>query len=110
MIARLFVYGTLAPGRANAHVLAPVPGTWEPASVTGTLFAEGWGAAAGYPGLVLSSDGDPVDGLLFTSDALDKHWERLDAFEGDGYRRVSTTVTRQDGTTVDAFVYTLSGR
>jgi gamma-glutamylcyclotransferase (GGCT)/AIG2-like uncharacterized protein YtfP len=110
MIARLFVYGTLAPGRANAHVLAPVPGTWEPASVTGTLFAEGWGAAAGYPGLVLSSDGDRVDGLLFTSGALDSHWERLDAFEGDGYRRVSTTVTRQDGTTVDAFVYTLSGR
>ena len=110
MIERLFVYGTLAPGRANAHVLAPVPGTWEPASVTGTLHAEGWGAAVGYPGLVLEPDGGRVDGWIFTSDQLAEHWMRLDAFEGEGYTRVPTIVTRQDGTTVDAFVYALSGR
>ena len=54
---RLFVYGTLAPGRSNAHVLATVPGTWEPATVRGTLFPEGWGAALGYPGIVLSVEG-----------------------------------------------------
>lgn len=110
MIERLFVYGTLAPGRENAHVLAPVAGTWEPASLTGRLFAEGWGAAAGYPGLVLDPDGDRVDGHLFTSDTLGSHWARLDAFEGDGYRRVAAPVTRADGTIVDAFVYVLSGR
>ena len=44
---RLFVYGSLAPGRPNAHVLAEVPGSWEPASVKGRLRAEGgawrWG-------------------------------------------------------------------
>jgi gamma-glutamylcyclotransferase (GGCT)/AIG2-like uncharacterized protein YtfP len=110
MTERLFVYGTLAPGRPNAHVLAPVPGTWEPASVTGTLHAEGWGAATGYPGIVLDPHGDRVDGLLFSSDHLADHWARLDAFEGDGYVRVLTTVTRQDGTAVDAHVYALSGR
>ena len=52
MTDRLFVYGTLAPGRPNAHVLADVPGTWESATVRGTLVQDGWGAAAGYPGIL----------------------------------------------------------
>lgn len=33
MIEYLFVYGTLAPGRPNAHVSGNVPGAWEPATV-----------------------------------------------------------------------------
>ena len=65
---RLFVYGTLAPGRSNAHVLADVPGEWEPATVTGTLLPEGWGAAAGYPGIILDAQGGRVAGFLFSSD------------------------------------------
>jgi len=105
---RLFVYGTLAPGRSNAHVLAEVPGTWEPATVTGTLLPEGWGAAAGYPGLILDAQGGRVAGFVFASDALAGHWPRLDEFEGDGYERVLTTATRADGTTVDAYVYALA--
>jgi len=108
MTHRLFVYGTLAPGRPNAHVLADVPGTWEPASVTGTLHAEGWGAAIGFPGIVLDAHGDAVRGLVFSSDALAEHWIRLDAFEGDGYRRVSTTARLDDGREVEAFIYCLS--
>ena len=108
MLHRLFVYGTLAPGRANAHVLAPIPGEWEPATVTGTLLADGWGAAAGYPGLIPDEHGAEVAGLLFSSDALADHWARLDAFEGEGYRRVLTTATRADGTTVEAHVYALA--
>jgi gamma-glutamylcyclotransferase (GGCT)/AIG2-like uncharacterized protein YtfP len=42
MIERLFVYGTLAPGRPNEHVLSEIGGTWEAAIVTGTLRQEGW--------------------------------------------------------------------
>ena len=83
---RLFVYGTLAPGRPNAQVLASVSGTWVAATVRGKLIPEGWGAAAGYPGIVLDSQGDEVRGLVFSSDALSAHWDRLDAFEGDGYK------------------------
>ena len=105
---RLFVYGTLAPGRSNAHVLAPIPGEWEPATVTGTLLPEGWGAAAGYPGIILDEHGAEVAGFLFSSDALAEHWPRLDAFEGEGYERVLTTATRTDGTTVEAYVYALA--
>ena len=29
MIQRLFVYGTLAPGRPNEHVLSEIGGSWE---------------------------------------------------------------------------------
>ena len=104
----LFVYGTLAPGRPNAHVLAPIPGEWEPATVTGTLLPEGWGAAAGYPGLILDEHGAEVAGFLFSSHALAEHWPRLDAFEGEGYERVLTNAIRTDGTTVEAYVYALA--
>jgi gamma-glutamylcyclotransferase (GGCT)/AIG2-like uncharacterized protein YtfP len=109
MTHRLFVYGTLAPGRPNEHVLADVPGDWEPATVTGRLLQGGWGAAIGYPGIVLDEHGGEVQGLLFSSESLDKHWARLDEFEGDGYERVLTSAKRQDGTTVDAYIYQLSG-
>ncbi|HSE41878.1 MAG TPA: gamma-glutamylcyclotransferase, partial [Acidobacteriota bacterium] len=41
---RLFVYGTLAPGRPNEHILGQIGGSFEPATVIGTLYQEGWGA------------------------------------------------------------------
>ncbi|MFZ2308152.1 MAG: gamma-glutamylcyclotransferase family protein [Rhodoferax sp.] len=109
MLHRLFVYGTLAPGRSNAHVLAEVPGTWQPAQVRGTVHHVTWGPAAGYPGLVLDAKGGVVPGLVFTSDELPAHWKRLDAFEGEGYARVPVQATLEDGTVVQAFVYVLSG-
>ena len=105
----LFVYGTLAPGRPNEHVLADVPGEWEPATVIGTLLPEGWGAAAGYPGIVLGEQGGEVEGLLFSSEGLAAHWARLDEFEGEGYERVLTTATLKDGRTVKAYIYRLRG-
>ncbi|HEX5664686.1 MAG TPA: gamma-glutamylcyclotransferase family protein [Xanthomonadaceae bacterium] len=108
MTHRLFVYGTLAPGRPNAHVLANVPGEWEAATVAGRLFQQGWGAAAGYPGIVLDQQGEAVEGFLFSSQHLSGHWARLDAFEGEGYERVLTTAKRKDGTAVDAYIYQLS--
>lgn len=109
MTHRLFVYGTLAPGRPNEHLLADVAGDWEPATVMGTLLREGWGAAVGYPGIVLDEHGEEVDGFLFSSDRLPAHWARLDEFEGEGYERVLTTVKRKDGTTVEAYIYRLRG-
>ncbi|HEY0661998.1 MAG TPA: gamma-glutamylcyclotransferase family protein [Lysobacter sp.] len=109
MTHRLFVYGTLAPGRSNEHVLADIPGEWQPAAVTGRLFEEGWGAAAGYPGIVLDEHGDEVHGFLFSSESLDQHWARLDEFEGEGYERVLALAKLPDGTTVEAYIYRLSG-
>jgi gamma-glutamylcyclotransferase (GGCT)/AIG2-like uncharacterized protein YtfP len=107
MTDRLFVYGTLAPGRCNAHVLAELRGTWAPAAVRGRLHPEGWGAALGYPGVVLDEAGCEVRGFVFTSADLVAHWTRLDEFEGDGYARVLASVTLEDGTVVQAHVYEL---
>jgi gamma-glutamylcyclotransferase (GGCT)/AIG2-like uncharacterized protein YtfP len=104
---RLFVYGSLAPGRLNAHVLADVPGRWEPATVRGTLRNEGWGAELGHPGIVLAACGDEVEGLLFSSEHLPAHWARLDAFEGEGYERVMVEAKPAQGGSVDAHVYVL---
>ena len=101
----LFVYGTLAPGRPNEHVLADVPGDWEPAHVRGTLLEHGWGAALGFPVIELVARGGVVEGFLFTSDSLVEHWTRLDDFEGDGYERVMTDVLLPGGRTAKAFIY-----
>ncbi len=50
-MANLFVYGTLVPGRPNEHVLTDIGGSWEEATVIGTLHEEGWGSARGdHPG------------------------------------------------------------
>jgi len=109
IINRLFVYGTLAPGRPNEHILRDIGGSWEEASITGKLHQEGWGAAMGYPGIVLEKNGEKVDGFLFISDTIAAHWHELDAFEGEAYTRVISKVTLKDKTGVDAYIYTLKG-
>ena len=109
MIERLFVYGTLAPGRPNGHILAEVPGTWMSAAVKGTLCQEGWGAEVGYPGIVLDEQGSEVNGFIFSSKALAKHWPRLDDFEGEGYERVVTLAKLGNGSVVKAWIYVLKG-
>ena len=108
MINRLFVYGTLAPGQSNEHILSEVQGSWEPASVKGKRLNVTWGPAAGYPGVFLHNSDGEVQGLVFTSEDLPAHWARLDAFEGEGYTRTITTATLQDGSTVEAYIYQLN--
>ena len=107
MVERLFVYGTLGPGRPNEHVLSVIGGSWEAATVNGTLRAEGWGAAMGYPGIDLNEQGGEVEGFLFSSENLSGHWAVLDEFEGEAYERVSAKVKLKDGSTVNAYIYTL---
>ena len=84
---RLVVYGTLAPGRENAHVLEHLGGTWTEVVIHGHLVASGWGFASGYPGIELDADGPAVPGWLLESSALERAWDELDHFEGSGYRR-----------------------
>ena len=43
VMEKLFVYGTLCPNCPNEHVLTVIGGSWEAATITGTLRAEGWG-------------------------------------------------------------------
>ncbi len=107
MLERIFVYGTLAPGRPNAHVLAHLPGSWQLATIRGHLVQAGWGAEQGYPGVVIDASGATVEGFILSSDALESEWKRLDEFEGDQYERVATQAQLEDGQVVKAYVYQL---
>lgn len=107
MIPRLFVYGTLAPGQVHADQLTPVTGDWQPATFRGRLYPWGWGAAAGYPGLVPDQEAEPISGWVLTSSDLPDHWSRLDAFEGAGYRRVSGVAHDADGRPLSVHLYAL---
>ena len=105
--ARLAVYGSLAPGRANHRELAGLAGAWRPGRIRGHLFEIDQGAARGYLGLILDPEGPELAVQLFESDELPAHWSRLDAFEGEDYRRATTSVATDDGE-VQAFVYVLA--
>jgi gamma-glutamylcyclotransferase (GGCT)/AIG2-like uncharacterized protein YtfP len=93
---RLAVYGTLAPGERNHHVLAGLRGTWTNGVVHGERHPTGWGMTYGHPALVWDPDGPPVPVRVLHSSDLPAHWARLDAFEGDGYRRIVVPVTIGD--------------
>jgi gamma-glutamylcyclotransferase (GGCT)/AIG2-like uncharacterized protein YtfP len=104
----LATYGTLAPGKVNHHQLRGLAGRWTGGTVRGRLVEAGWGAALGFPGLVLDAAGQAVPVHLFHSPELPDHWPRLDAFEGEGYRRVVAQVATADGP-VEAWIYVLAG-
>ena len=107
MVEKLFVYGTLGPGRPNEHVLKAIGGVWENATVRGKLRQEGWGAEIGYPGIDLDENGEEMGGFLFISENLSSHWKALDDFEGEGYERVVTQAKLEDESIVDAYIYIL---
>lgn len=108
MIESLFVYGTLAPERPNAHILHPFSGTWEPASIRGNLIDDGWGAEMGYPAIIPDENGEIVEGFVFSSTEID--WQMLDEFEGAGYSRQTAKATLSTGEQVTAFVYSLNDK
>lgn len=103
----LFVYGTLGPGRPNAHILENIVGTWEEGHVGGSLINKGWGAEMGFPGIVLDDSGSRVQGFIFKSENLQNHWHVLDDFEGAEYERVPVDVTNAEGETIKSCIYML---
>lgn len=123
----LFVYGTLAPGKPNHHVLADIPGTWQVATLHGELVAKGWGAKLGSPAIIPApsviltspnmlpskaaasiqrTDAPWVSGVAFSSSELHQHWPMLDAFEGAAYARLLVAITLiEPQTVISAYVY-----
>jgi gamma-glutamylcyclotransferase (GGCT)/AIG2-like uncharacterized protein YtfP len=88
----LAVYGTLAPGEPNHHVVSPLGGAWTDGVVEGDLYPVGWGAALGYPAFRPRAGGPDVAVRVLTAPALSTEWPRLDRFEGPGYRRILVPV------------------
>ena len=105
--SRLATYGSLAPGRVNHGHVAELRGRWFPGQVRGRLTAVGWGAALGFPALVLDAQGAAIDVEVLESDELPVHWGRLDDFEGAAYERVLTAAHTATGD-VEVSVYVLS--
>jgi len=89
---RLAVYGSLAPGKQNHHMMSGMAGTWRKALLRGTLHHAGWGAGQGFPGFVWDGCDTPIAAQVFSSRDLPQHWQRLDDFEGEEYRRVLVPV------------------
>ena len=102
----LIAYGSLVPGGSNEAQLRGLHGSWRPGWVTGTLAEAGWGAAAGYPALRWSPNiGARVPAQVFTSPELADHWPRLDAFEGEKYRRILAPIYDDDGLLEIGYLY-----
>jgi len=104
----LFVYGSLAPGHPNAHLLAPLKGTWKRGTVIGFLHNKSVENGYQYYGIELDRHGGPVQGLLFSSPRLEAFWPELDAFEGEDFKRSVTEVTLSGGKTLNAYIYELA--
>jgi hypothetical protein len=79
----LIVYGTLVPGGLYHDLLADLPGTWEECLIRGRM-GEFWGFKAFH----YDETGPEHPAWLFTSPALPQKFPELDAFEGEGYRRI----------------------
>jgi gamma-glutamylcyclotransferase (GGCT)/AIG2-like uncharacterized protein YtfP len=88
---RLFVYGTLMPGRLRWPLIADDVVGQRPSAVAGTLYDTG----LGYPALVLGGDRQVGGWLLGLSERAPAVLEYLDAVEGPRYLR--TDVTTVDG-------------
>jgi gamma-glutamylcyclotransferase (GGCT)/AIG2-like uncharacterized protein YtfP len=104
-LERLFVYGTLAPGEDNFHLIERANGHWESASCFGRIFTQTKGAHVGLPCFEPTVDGERVEGMLFSSLELVNYWEMLDKFEGELYERRLIPVKTEKGEDVEAFVY-----
>ncbi|PVZ70227.1 gamma-glutamylcyclotransferase family protein [Pelagibaculum spongiae] len=102
----LVVYASLAPGAVNQHILEPLDGSWSKATVVGELVENKvdnhWAAMC-----LKTEQGTDIEVQLFTCDQLAEHWNEIDAFEGDSYRRLLTPITLQDGSCLLANIYTL---
>ena len=84
---RLAVYGSLRPGESNHNQLATVPGNWQDGSVKGSIKRPG--EYLEFTWDVCSSE---VAVKVLTSDRLCDHFDRLDEFEGEDYRRILVPV------------------
>ena len=99
------VYGTLAPGAPNHHVLENLTGEWRDGWVHGDLRQEGWGTQQGYPAIRWNPRSEQVPVKLLVSELLEHHWQRLDEFEGHGYQRILVPVYMGDEVIAVANIY-----
>lgn len=101
----LAVYGSLAPGKPNHTVVESIHGDWVDGAVRGILHDAGWGSRKGFPGITWDPNGQSVPVRVLRSEALVHHWQRLDEFEGSGYRRILVPVETENRSQLVANIY-----
>lgn len=102
---RLALYGILRPGGSHHYEVRSIPGTWTTGTVRGWTYQITWGPADGYDGITLDAAAPTVEVDVLESDELDRHLDRLDRFEGPGYRRVTTDAELEDGSVVEVQIF-----
>ncbi|WP_454665950.1 gamma-glutamylcyclotransferase family protein [Acinetobacter calcoaceticus] len=107
---QLFVYGTLCPNKANAHILEQIGGNWTKANVRGVIHILDWGPDKGLTAIVLDPKADWVEGYVFSTEKLEENWKMLDDFEGFQYQRVVTDVKLESGEQIKAWIYQLNAQ
>lgn len=101
---RLAIYGTLAPGRENHHVVASItPQSWNAATLHARLIQDACDDQ--FPGVIIDPCAPTIPVSVLESPQLPKHWERLDRFEGPAYRRTLAPINLDRGAIVAACVY-----
>lgn len=101
---RLAAYGSLRRGEANHREVAELGGRWLTGRVRGH-FERATERTGGWPALTPDARGEPCAVEVLESPALATHWERLDAFEGEPYRRELVVVELEGGATCVANLY-----
>ncbi len=96
----LIAYGTLAPGQTNHSIVASIKGNWAPATINGKIEYRDFGPTLGYPVFSYTpfQEGNDISVFVLESDELTDHWNMLDDFEGEGYRRTLTSFRLEDDT------------
>jgi gamma-glutamylcyclotransferase (GGCT)/AIG2-like uncharacterized protein YtfP len=94
----LVVYGTLAPGRANHHIVEHIVGTWrDDVYVEGEFVNSGWAIKFGYPVIQWKPGGSRIQSHLLVSEMLPLYWPDLDHFEGPEYCRILVPIFNEQG-------------
>lgn len=103
----LIIYGSLAPGETNHHIISHINGIWLKAFIKGKIIDNGWSTRTGYPEFQRIDDSsERVEVLAFISEDLEKYWDYIDEFEGtEQYKRVTISCELENGKVVDAFIY-----
>ncbi len=106
-IDNLFVYGTLQKGKQHENILENINGTWKRGYVNGKLYNISSGPDYGYPGLKLDPKGSKIYGLIFQSKDLQSNLKKIDKFEGDNYKRVTSEICLKNGAKVKSYLYVI---
>jgi gamma-glutamylcyclotransferase (GGCT)/AIG2-like uncharacterized protein YtfP len=101
---RLVIYGTLAPGRENHHIIADIRGSYRACTVHGRI-----DRVDGLPYFTWAPAAKRLEAQLFSSAELPLKWDYLDRFEGAGYKRRLIPATSDRGLCVASIYLSTAG-